>query len=265
MKISKYFLCFLVVLSILAVPFSVFAESSVVSSDASNIWEFDAPPYSSFDASDSYNFYRAQRYVETNILPKTNLYNKFLICNVQNKHYTNAYNGPTLNSVDNNVIYTFLLYEENDEDFLDYYSSYNSSGLLSVIVNDYRQGYSRGFIHCGYIYLDSNGYNHYLFSTEGTTKVTICSGDVFNSNAPFFGFDIGTDYSMLEYISSGTIYKDHVHIIEPNFFQTARILRKTLKSTLPEIVPVGISVISLVVLLVVFHRWRGSLLRAFRV
>lgn len=247
------------------VPFSVSASSDV-SSDSSNIWEFSAPAYSEFDASDSYNFYRAQKLVESNA-PFSNIYDKYLICNVQNKHYTTSYNydATSLDSASNNVLYTVLLFQSRTGHSLNYTSSYNSSGLLTLKANSY-SGVESSQLWFGYITLSSTGYTLYKnFALGLNTAVTFCQNDVYGANGCFFGFDSGSDAVLLENICSGYIYKDGVHIFEPNFFQSARVLRKTLSPILPEIVPVGILILSSVVLLVVFLRWRRSLLRAFRV
>lgn len=272
MKILKYALSFFLVFSVLIVPFSVSASSDV-SSDSSNIWEFSAPAYSDFDASDSYNFYRAQKLVESNA-PFYNIFDKYLICNVQNKHFTTSYsyNATSLDSASNNVLYTVLLFQSRSGYSLNYTSSYNTNNLLTLKANAYVSGVEKSQLWFGYITLSSTGYTLYNATNSSfnsglgvNNAVTFCQNDIFGANACFFGFDSGSDAVLLENICSGYIYKDGVHIFEPNFFQTARVLRKTLSPILPEIVPVGILVLCSVVLLVVFLRWRRSLLRAFRV
>lgn len=272
MKIFRYCFSFFFIFVLLVSPFCVSAESSESSSNGS-IWDFSAPAYSDFDASDSYNFYRAQKLVESNA-PLNSIYDKYLICNVQNKHYTTSYsyNATSLDSASNNVLYTVLLFQSRSGYSLNYTSSYNTNNLLTLKANAYVSGVERSQLWFGYITLSSTGYTLYnavnsVFNSGlgSNTAVTFCQNDVYGANGCFFGFDSGSDTVLLDNICSGYIYKDGVHIFEPNFFQSARVLRKTLSPILPEIVPVGILVLSSVVLLVVFLRWRRSLLRAFRV
>ena len=230
---------------ILTCPFAVNASSDSSGDSVPDICVFDGSDYQAFDASDSYNFYRAQLFVESNSLYQSGLYDSYLICNVHNKHFTTSLDGSVASASDYNAVYTVMLFNSDvdNNEYFDYKSTWDSSDNLNYIYADpYDRNYSKTSFAIGYITIDSDGMHFVLICEMGHYQVTLVKNGSVTPTGVFFGWDYDRDQldsslTLAEYISNGTIYKDHVHIIEPNFFQTARILRKTLSQTLPEIVP----------------------------
>lgn len=254
-------------------PFAVNASSESSGDSVPDICVFDGSDYQAFDASDSYNFYRSQTLVENLSLYDGNVYDSYLICNIHNKHFTTSLNGSVASASDYNAVYTVMLFNSDvdNNEYFDYKSTWDSSGNLNFIYADpYDRNYSKSNFAIGYITIGSDGMHFVLIGQWGNQQVALVKNGSVTPTGVFFGWDydrnqLDSSLTLAEYISNGMIYKDHVHIIEPNFFQTARILRKTLSPILPEIVPVGISALCLIVLLVVLVRCRGLLVRAFRV
>ena len=230
-------------------------------------------PFAVNASSDSYNFYRAQILVENLSFYNVNFYDSYLICNIHNKHFTTSLGGSVASASDYNAVYTVMLFNSDVDNnkYFDYKSTWDSSDNLNYIYADpYDRNYSNSNFAIGYITIDSDGMHFVQIGKWGNQQVTLVKNGSVTPTGVFFGWDYDIDQldsslTLAEYISNGTIYKDHVHIIEPNFFQSARILRKTLSQTLPEIVPVGISVLCLVVLVILLVRFRALFLRAFRV